>query len=1012
MLKQLTFFLLVSLCMWFPLHAQQYSFQNYSVSEGLAQSQVYTMLEDQRGFLWLGTNGGGLSRFDGQKFENFSTRQGLSDNHINALLEDEEGDIWIATRSGLDLFDGRKCQPVSLPQQGKLSITSLSLDKEDRLWVASNKSIFCRKKDQWLEVDSQMNQAANFLFSDQSERLWIALPRGLMVKEKDGWMNPSLFGSLGRAQLTGFAEDSLGQIWISTYNSGLYLYNGSKFRRVLQEEVALNGALYFDLLFDKEGKLWLATQNKGLARWNGKDSVLTLLSKNDGLANDHVRCLLEDRWGILWCGTSGGGLSKYAGQQFVQYGPNQGISEQAYSVLEDKDCRLWVGNSNKGLTVIGPDTVFFLNRKNGFRDLKVKQLFEDRKGQIWIGTDGGGLFRYDSDSLLNFSASDGLGSNWIRDMEEDASGKLYVATAGGGICRMTPVDTNQYIYRYKRYTETLNCPDRINSLHVDKWNRLWFGSVRQGLGYIRSDSILVFIDLGNDGNLQTIRSLTEDEQGHLWVGTEGGGVVRLDIYAPSDTFPRKIFKDNLTIGPTYFLEVDAMGYLWIGNNRGVDRATLDENADIIEIKHFGKSEGFIGTESCQNAVTQDREGNLYFGTIKGLMRFNLGQGLQNSIAPIVSIRNVNLFYEPLAAGPYRNWADVEHGLSQDLRLPYHQNHLGFDFIGINHPNPEQVRYQWRLLGIEPKWSPASDKTSATYSNLPPGSYRFQLKAVNEDGIWSQVQSTPIVEISHPFWQEWWFIMALIGLAILLISLFIRFRINQVRSKARAQQQRLELENAMLELEQKALRLQMNPHFIFNALNSIQGLIATQDTKAARYYLAKFSKLMRRVLENSREAQISLEREIESLQVYLDLERFCGGEKFEYVIQTDEKLNPDETLVPPMLIQPFVENAIIHGINHLEERKGRIELRFELENESLICTIRDNGIGREKARLVEKHRVPGHKSTALLVTQERLNMMAGKKGAGSSGLEIKDLYDKSGKPEGTEVVIRIPWVEDW
>lgn len=1009
---KITSILLCCLSLLFTTKAQQYSFQNYSVSEGLAQSQVYTMMEDHKGFLWLGTNGGGLSRFDGQKFETFSTRQGLSDNHINSLWEDDMGNIWIASRNGLDKFDGRTCVSIELPIAGKVGITSLLADAGGQLWVGSSQGIFCRRNDQWVDTEELKGQAAGLMFLDESDRLWIGLHRGLLCKDSSGWMDKTSFGILNKAQITGFAEDSLGHIWISTYNSGLFKYDGEGFKRVLQDQSRLNGALYFALLFDQEGMLWLATQNKGVARWDGKDSVLTLLRKEDGLANDHVRCLLEDRWGILWFGTSGGGLSKYAGQQFVQYGPTQGISEQAYAVIEDHNCNLWVGNSDKGVTIIGQDSIRQMDRRNGFYDLKAKRIFEDSRYQMWIGTDGKGIFRIADDTLINITAEKGLGSNWVRDITEDKKGRLYVATAGGGICRMTAIDTNRYAYRYKQYQQTFDCPDRINAIHFDRWDRLWFGSVREGLGYIRSDSIMVFIPLGEGRGLQNIRAITEDERGFLWIGTEGGGVVRLDIYAQSDTFPRKIYQDNLTIGPNYFLKVDALGFLWIGNNKGVDRATLDENGDIIEIKHFGKSEGFLGTETCQNAVTEDREGNLYFGTINGLMRFNLGQGLRNAIAPIISIRDVNLFYEPIATGTYRAWADVDLGLAQGLKLPHDQNHLGFDFIGINHPNPEQVKYQWRLLGEEQKWSPVSSKTSATYSNLLPGTYRFQLKAVNEDGVWSNTLSSPPFEISPPYWQRWWFIGGLILLAVTLLTLFIRFRINQVRTKARIKEQRLEMENAMLELEQKALRLQMNPHFIFNALNSIQGLIATKDTKSARYYLAKFSKLMRRVLENSRETHISLEREIDSLEVYLDLERFCGGEKFDFEIHTDEKLSPEETLIPPMLIQPFVENAIIHGINHLENSKGKITLRFLQEDKTLTCEIIDNGIGREEAKKVNSHRVPGHKSTALAVTKERLHVLKGPEGEGTADLQIKDLYDQAGKAEGTQVIIKIPLIEDW
>jgi len=378
--KYITLYILLS-C-WLPAIAQQYSFENYSVSQGLPQSQVYTMIEDGRGFLWLGTNGGGLARFDGQQFESFSTRQGLADNHINSLLEDKQGNIWIASHNGLDRFDGRKLARIQLANSGKLAITSLIEDQQGTIWAGSDQGVFVFENQVWKSHPELEEEAVNLIFEDAQGGLWLGLKRGIKCKAQGKWLNSSKFGSLNRAQITGFAEDSLGQIWISTYNSGLYRYNGYVLRRVLGEYEELNGALYFDLNFDKEGMLWLATQNKGIARWNGKDSLLTVLGKTDGLANDHVRCILEDRWGILWFGTSGGGLSKYAGQQFVRYGPKQGVSEQAYAVIEDHDCNLWIGNSNQGITRISADSLTLFNARNNFIHDKPSALFQDSASLI------------------------------------------------------------------------------------------------------------------------------------------------------------------------------------------------------------------------------------------------------------------------------------------------------------------------------------------------------------------------------------------------------------------------------------------------------------------------------------------------------------------------------------------------------------------------------------------------------------------------------------------------------
>ena len=206
-----------------------------------------------------------------------------------------------------------------------------------------------------------------------------------------------------------------------------------------------------------------------------------------------------------------------------------------------------------------------------------------------------------------------------------------------------------------------------------------------------------------------------------------------------------------------------------------------------------------------------------------------------------------------------------------------------------------------------------------------------------------------------------------------------------------------------ELEQKALRLQMNPHFIFNALNSIQAMISENDTKTARYYLVKFSKLMRQVLESSQKQKISLENEIVTLQNYLAIEQFCHNNRFDFELICDENILPDEIEIPPIVLQPFIENAIIHGLATKPE-KGHLNIRFKLEKQTLVCVITDNGIGRAAAEKALHQREAKHKSTALMITQERLDNLNQNKTTPS--IEIIDLYHENGAPNGTEVMVRI------
>ncbi|MEM9022481.1 MAG: histidine kinase, partial [Bacteroidota bacterium] len=259
-------------------------------------------------------------------------------------------------------------------------------------------------------------------------------------------------------------------------------------------------------------------------------------------------------------------------------------------------------------------------------------------------------------------------------------------------------------------------------------------------------------------------------------------------------------------------------------------------------------------------------------------------------------------------------------------------------------------------------------------------------------------------ILQPFWQKWWFLAAATATAALIIFLIVRVRLRQLANE----RQRLQMEKGLLELEQKALRLQMNPHFIFNALNSIQGQIHKKDEKTARYFLAKFSKLMRAILENSRSAAIPLEQEVQTLENYLSLEQFSRGNTFEFAVDLSPSVDPEAIRIPPMMIQPFIENAIIHGVGHLTEQ-GRINVHFERQNGHLACTVTDNGIGRDRAAAINSQLDHHHKSTALVVTQERLDRLQNGNQTVHS-LEIEDLKNAQGAPAGTRVLLRIPLVE--
>lgn len=991
--------------------AQRFNFRNYSVGEGLAQSQVFALLEDKRGYIWMGTRGGGLSRFDGSDFVSYTVNDGLVNNFVLSLFEDREHNLWIGTDNGVSRFDGREFENHLFRENERLSVVgSITQDNAGRMWFGTNNGLYTFFEGEFTHYSAEHDfNPGNIssLFYDDQQQIWVAHDLGLTLINADGIRTFSVADGLTIEEVRCITQAKDGQYWVGTFGGGLHRFDGKRFTRV-GRDLGKDYTAVLSVYQDQNGLIWAATPSGGAFSFDPKSGQIKTITEAEGLTNNNVHCLLEDSWNNLWFGTSGGGVSRFTGEQFGLYSSSNGLpGDYIFSVFEDSRQVLWSGTSGLGVTRIDKNGIRTLNADSGFYDIKVKTIFEDCDGNLWFGTDGNGISRYNGKSFLHLSGYRGLIGNWVRDIAQDLDDNIWVATVDAGITKVIPDKEAKRGYRFDYFNMELGLPkNRINCLHIDKLNRTWFGTVSGGIGYILSDSIHVF---PNNERLSSvrIRSMREDLNGNLWVGTADGGINRIALY--NDSFAIQSFSrvDGLTSDNIYLLERDRNDRLWLGSETGVDRLTFGEEGQLLEVKHFGRAEGFSGIETAQNATCIDQSGQLWFGTINGLIRHDPGNQVKNLVPPKVQLTNISLAYRDLENTDYASVIGSWKKQIKPLELPHHENRIGFDFIGINHRNPEKVKYQWKLDGFEDEWSPVSSKSDATYSNLSPGDYTFLVRACNEDGVWTPEPIAMSWTILKPFWATWWFRIAAGLVLVSLVLLAFNYRVRQVKRETMRERQQLKLERNLLELEQKALRLQMNPHFIFNALNSIQGLIVRKDEQTARFYLAKFSKLMRLILENSREALVPLEDEISSLDNYLALEKFSRNNAFDYHIDTDPDIDTEMVMIPPMLIQPFLENAIIHGVGHLEE-KGRIKLQFNLSGSSIVCDITDNGVGREKAAKINSQRDHHHKSTALTVIRERLELLGSSNG--HKALEIQDLQNGTSEVNGTKVTLRIPVLE--
>jgi hypothetical protein len=336
-------------------------------------------------------------------------------------------------------------------------------------------------------------------------------------------------------------------------------------------------------------------------------------------------------------------------------------------------------------------------------------------------------------------------------------------------------------------------------------------------------------------------------------------------------------------------------------------------------------------------------------------------------------------------------------LSENMELPYDFSNLQFDFTAFSYRSRKNLTYKYRLKGFNNDWvSTTFDNPNVVYSSLPWGNYKFEVMAVNESGLAGNVISYTF-SVTPPVWQRGWFYIIATICSVVIMYLFFQRSIQTMRK-------RNEIEKKLINSQLSALKAQMNPHFMYNALNSIQSLILKQDIKNSNLYLSKFSNLMRKVLDASGKESISLQEETSILMLYLDLEKLRFGEDFNYSLHLSDQIDPYAVHIPSMILQPFVENALKHGLLHKKGEK-KLNLDFELVDQQVICTIQDNGIGRVRSKEIQNRASSSHRSFAIAATEKRVELLNAF-AQGKYQVEVLDMYEND-LASGTKVTIKIP-----
>jgi len=416
-------------------------------------------------------------------------------------------------------------------------------------------------------------------------------------------------------------------------------------------------------------------------------------------------------------------------------------------------------------------------------------------------------------------------------------------------------------------------------------------------------------------------------------------------------------------------------YAWIATTRGISKM----NRNDFTIKNITTADGLPSNDTRDIHFQND---NIYAATSRGLAVLKNDFEVYTS-PPILSIKSFQI-------------DNVDTLLQDSYKLPYTSNNIHIEFNGSSFKNTRGLEYQYQLKGLNDTWV-TTTFSEANFPSLPPGDYSLFVKAKTPNSDWSEEETISFF-IEKPFWQTYWFYALIFLLFFLIGVLFFNAIVKEFK-------RRNEVQKKLMESQLTALRAQMNPHFLFNSLNSIQEFIITNDKRSANYYLSQFSRLVRNILNTSSENEIRLKKEIETLEIYLNLEALRFEENFNYKFEVDNQLDIDNIFIPSMLIQPYVENAIKHGLMHKRGMK-KLFIRFLKKENFLICEVEDNGIGIKKSLNIHKRNPKIYKSKGMSLTKERLNLI-NSSNTGKLKLEVIDLKDSNNESTGTKVIIQVP-----
>jgi ligand-binding sensor domain-containing protein len=872
------------------------------------------------------------------------------------------------------------------------------------------------------------------MYKDRNKDLWIGNRSGLHqliivpgtpgkpeeIRFRHYIHNPEDPNSLAGNEVESIFEDRAGDFWVST-DSGLNRMDrktGTFTHYVHRpgDPLSFDGLANGRIAEDHDGFLWIPTQS-GIDRLDKQRKKFEHFHHRPDDANSLGKDIASglgptttdvDHAGNIWI-AGPGGIDKIDPHQteigwfkHIANNKNSLSSNNVQSVFEDKKGAVWFA-TDLGLDVMERETGKFIHYHHdplvptSIGNDKIKSLTEDGEGKIWILSWEGNLDRLDPETGIfdhyigDQSRFKNVNKSFCELIYLDRRDLLWIGTANNGIISFD-YETEKFNYfRYGPNNFNGISDNETNSICEDRKGYIWIGHgsvatdrLDPSTGKIKHYKFRYPDSTGISSNV--ILTIYKDHTGNLWFGTLGGGLCKYND--STDRFTSYTEKDGLMDNSIISIQEDNEGNLWLGTGKGICRYSLVTNK-FTNFNYPNESK----TDKIKWFFCKGKNGTLYFrGGDGGVRTFDPDKVQPNLYIPPVVITQFTLFNEP------------KPGLNEtkEIELNHDQNFFSFEFAALNYTYSENNQYAYKLEGIDKDWVYNGTRRSANYTSIGPGTYTFRVKGSNNEGLWNNDGTSIKIIIRPPWWKTWW-AYSLYVLSFLTGVFFIdRYQRKRLIEKER----KLGWEK---ELEMQALRAQMNPHFIFNCLSSINDFVLKNETEAASDYLTKFSRLIRTVLNNSKKSYIALEDELEMLGLYLEMEKLRFNDTFTYNIDIETNLDPSSIFIPPLLLQPFVENAIWHGLMHKTDR-GRLGIRLRVEKNILVCVIEDNGVGRSFSQASEGKSAVKQKSMGIQLTRQRLALINGNSGITDNDFVIEDLYDDTGHAAGTKILLRIRYKE--